>query len=165
MVVRTFFPCPLFIRYRMSWQPVSLVTSLVLLTLTLASLPTSAWNTPATCFRGSSLPSPSARDPPTIEKVKAVLEKHSRYANHVMEQHRELLRILLVPSCTDKRQGFLRVCYCAQARAIENQMHVITSHTAGSLPNPAGPTVGRWQCGVALGQLQTAQRIVDWPIR
>ena len=28
----------------------------------------------------------------------------------------------------------LRVRYCAQARAIENQMFVITSHTVGSLP-------------------------------
>lgn len=42
--------------------------------------------------------------------------------------------ILLVPSCTDDRQGFLRVRYCASARAIENQMYVITSHTVGSLP-------------------------------
>lgn len=43
-------------------------------------------------------------------------------------------KILLVPSCTDDRQGMLRVRYCAQARAIENQMYVITSHTVGSLP-------------------------------
>ncbi|MEX0690272.1 MAG: carbon-nitrogen hydrolase family protein [Gemmatimonadales bacterium] len=42
--------------------------------------------------------------------------------------------ILIVPSCTDDRQGYLRVRYCAQARAIENQMYVITSHTVGSLP-------------------------------
>lgn len=42
--------------------------------------------------------------------------------------------ILLVPSCTDERQGFLRVRYCAQARAIENQMYVIVAHTVGSLP-------------------------------
>ena len=42
--------------------------------------------------------------------------------------------ILLVPSCTDDRQGFLRVRYCAQARAIENQMYVIVAHTVGSLP-------------------------------
>lgn len=41
---------------------------------------------------------------------------------------------LLVPSCTDDRQGMLRVRYCAQARAIENQMYVITAHTVGSLP-------------------------------
>jgi len=42
--------------------------------------------------------------------------------------------ILLVPSCTDDRQGFLRVKYCAHARAIENQMYVVVSHTVGSLP-------------------------------
>jgi len=42
--------------------------------------------------------------------------------------------VLLVPSCTDDRQGFLRVRYCAHARAIENQMYVIVSHTVGSLP-------------------------------
>jgi predicted amidohydrolase len=42
--------------------------------------------------------------------------------------------ILLVPACTDDRQGFLRVRYCAHARAIENQMYVVVSHTVGSLP-------------------------------
>ena len=42
--------------------------------------------------------------------------------------------IVLVPSCTDDRQGFLRVRYCAQARAIENQSYVIVSHTVGSIP-------------------------------
>lgn len=42
--------------------------------------------------------------------------------------------ILVVPSCTDDRHGFLRVRYCAQARAIENQMYVIVSHTVGSIP-------------------------------
>ncbi|RZA09868.1 MAG: acyltransferase [Proteobacteria bacterium] len=42
--------------------------------------------------------------------------------------------ILIVPSCTDDRQGFLRVRYCAHARAIENQMYVIQSSTVGSLP-------------------------------
>lgn len=42
--------------------------------------------------------------------------------------------ILLVPSCTDDRQGFLRVRYCAHARAIENQMYVVQSSTVGSIP-------------------------------
>ncbi len=42
--------------------------------------------------------------------------------------------LLIVPSCTDDRQGYLRVRYCAQARAIENQMYVIHSGTVGSLP-------------------------------
>lgn len=44
------------------------------------------------------------------------------------------VHILVVPSCTDDRQGFLRVRYCAHARAIENQIYVIQSHTVGSLP-------------------------------
>jgi predicted amidohydrolase len=42
--------------------------------------------------------------------------------------------ILAVPSCTDDRQGFLRVRYCAQARAIENHMYVVHASTVGSLP-------------------------------
>ncbi len=42
--------------------------------------------------------------------------------------------ILVVPSCTDDRQGFLRVRYCAHARAIENQIFVIQAPTVGSLP-------------------------------
>jgi len=43
-------------------------------------------------------------------------------------------QLLVVPSCTDDRRGFLRVRYCAQARAIENQMYVVNSPTVGSLP-------------------------------
>ena len=42
--------------------------------------------------------------------------------------------ILFVPSCTDDRQGFLRVRYCAQARAIENQIYVVLTGTVGNLP-------------------------------
>ncbi|MEO5668699.1 MAG: nitrilase-related carbon-nitrogen hydrolase [Bdellovibrionota bacterium] len=43
--------------------------------------------------------------------------------------------ILAVPSCTDDRQGFLRVRYCAQARAVENQIYVVHASTVGSLPS------------------------------
>jgi len=42
--------------------------------------------------------------------------------------------VLAVPSCTDDRHGFLRVRYCAQARAIENQIYVVQACTVGSLP-------------------------------
>lgn len=42
--------------------------------------------------------------------------------------------LLIVPSCTDDRRGFLRVRYCAHARAIENQLYVVNSATVGSLP-------------------------------
>lgn len=47
---------------------------------------------------------------------------------------RQGVSVLVVPSCTDERQGFLRVRYCAQARAIENQLYVVHSSTVGSLP-------------------------------
>ncbi len=47
---------------------------------------------------------------------------------------REGCYILVVPSCTDERQGYLRVRYCAQARAIENQIYVVLSSTVGSIP-------------------------------
>lgn len=42
--------------------------------------------------------------------------------------------ILFVPSSTDDRQGFLRVRYCAHARAIENQVYVAMTSTVGNLP-------------------------------
>ena len=42
--------------------------------------------------------------------------------------------ILFVPSCTDDRQGFLRVRYCCHARAIENQVFVAMTSTVGNLP-------------------------------
>jgi len=41
--------------------------------------------------------------------------------------------ILFVPSSTDDRQGFWRVRYCAQARAIENQVYVAMTSTVGNL--------------------------------
>jgi len=44
-------------------------------------------------------------------------------------------RILFVPFCTDSRQGYLRVRYCSQARAIENQCYVALSGNVGNLPN------------------------------
>ncbi|MCB0319187.1 MAG: GNAT family N-acetyltransferase, partial [Bdellovibrionales bacterium] len=42
--------------------------------------------------------------------------------------------IIFVPFCTDDKQAYLRVRYCAQARAIENQLYVCTSGTVGNLP-------------------------------
>jgi predicted amidohydrolase/GNAT superfamily N-acetyltransferase len=46
-------------------------------------------------------------------------------------------RIIFVPFCTDSRQGYMRVRYCAQARAIENQCFVVMSGNVGNLPNVA----------------------------
>ncbi|MFC4729058.1 GNAT family N-acetyltransferase [Coralloluteibacterium thermophilus] len=42
--------------------------------------------------------------------------------------------ILFVPFCTDTREGYLRVRYCAQARAVENQCYVVLSGNVGNLP-------------------------------
>lgn len=44
--------------------------------------------------------------------------------------------ILFVPSCTDDRQGYLRVRYCCHARAIENQVYVAMTSTVGNLRIP-----------------------------
>lgn len=47
------------------------------------------------------------------------------------------VEILFVPYCTDDRQGYCRVRYCCQARAIENQIYVVTAGIVGNLPNVA----------------------------
>lgn len=46
-------------------------------------------------------------------------------------------QILFVPFCTDERQSYLRVRYCCQARAVENQIYVVMSGNVGNLPNVA----------------------------
>ena len=43
-------------------------------------------------------------------------------------------RIIFVPFCTDNKQGYMRVRYCSQARAIENQCFVVLSGNVGNLP-------------------------------
>lgn len=43
--------------------------------------------------------------------------------------------ILFVPSNTDERHDYLRVRYCAQARAIENPVFVVLSGCVGNLPD------------------------------
>lgn len=53
-------------------------------------------------------------------------------ARHLVDQG---ALILFVPLCTDERRGYLRVRYCAQARAVENQCYVVLSGVVGNLPN------------------------------
>src|SRR3546814_15747571 len=53
-------------------------------------------------------------------------------ARHLVNQGAMLL---FVPFCTDERRGYLRVRYCCQARAVDNQCSVITSGVVGNLPN------------------------------
>lgn len=43
-------------------------------------------------------------------------------------------KILFVPFFTSERQGYCRVRYCCQARAVENQMYVVMSGSVGNLP-------------------------------
>ncbi len=56
--------------------------------------------------------------------------------------------ILVVPSCTDDRQGFWRVRYCAHARAIENQLYVVHSGTVGSLPTVPAVSLNYGQAAI-----------------
>jgi len=55
-------------------------------------------------------------------------------ARHLVDQGAQ---ILFIPFCTDERQSYLRVRYCAQARAVENQVYVVMSGNVGNLPNVA----------------------------
>jgi len=43
--------------------------------------------------------------------------------------------ILLVPFSTDERKAYLRVRYCAQARAVENSIYVAIAGNVGNLPS------------------------------
>ncbi len=52
-------------------------------------------------------------------------------ARHVVDQG---AKVLFVPFCTDERQSYLRVRYCAQARAVENQCYVVMAGNVGNLP-------------------------------
>lgn len=57
-------------------------------------------------------------------------------------------RILFVPYATDSRQGHLRVTLCARARAIENQVFVVTAGNVGNLPNVENMDLNYAQSGV-----------------
>lgn len=41
--------------------------------------------------------------------------------------------VIFCPSCTDDRHGFYRVRFCCHARAVENQIYIVTTGTVGSL--------------------------------
>lgn len=57
-------------------------------------------------------------------------------------------KILFVPFCTDERQGYLRVRYCCQARAVENQMYVVTAGIVGNLPDVENMDVHYAESGI-----------------
>lgn len=56
--------------------------------------------------------------------------------------------ILFVPFCTDSRQSYLRVRYCAQARAVENQIYVALAGNVGNLPDVLNMDVQYGQAAV-----------------
>lgn len=47
----------------------------------------------------------------------------------------EGMQILFVPFWTDTKNGYQRVRYCSQARAIENECYVVIGGSVGNLPN------------------------------
>ncbi|GAB6990994.1 bifunctional GNAT family N-acetyltransferase/carbon-nitrogen hydrolase family protein [Paenibacillus pini] len=57
-------------------------------------------------------------------------------------------QIIFVPFCAEDRQTFLRVKYCAQARAIENQVFIVTAGTVGNLTHVDNIDVQYAQSGI-----------------
>ncbi|WP_096201537.1 bifunctional GNAT family N-acetyltransferase/carbon-nitrogen hydrolase family protein [Bacillus sp. FJAT-45350] len=56
--------------------------------------------------------------------------------------------IIFTPFCTDDRQGYLRVRYCSQARAVENQVYTVLSGTVGNLPQVENMDIQYAQSGI-----------------
>lgn len=56
--------------------------------------------------------------------------------------------IIFTPFCTDERQGYLRVRYCAQARAVENEVYTVISGTVGNLPHVENMDIQYAQSGI-----------------
>ncbi|RFU60684.1 bifunctional GNAT family N-acetyltransferase/carbon-nitrogen hydrolase family protein [Bacillus sp. V59.32b] len=57
-------------------------------------------------------------------------------------------KIIFTPFCTEDRQGYLRVRYCAQARAVENQIYTVISGTVGNLPQTENMDIQYAQSGI-----------------
>ncbi len=56
--------------------------------------------------------------------------------------------ILFVPFATEDRGGYLRVRYCCQARAVENDVFVVAAGTTGNLPFVAHADTHYAQSGI-----------------
>jgi predicted amidohydrolase/GNAT superfamily N-acetyltransferase len=56
--------------------------------------------------------------------------------------------VLFVPFCTDSRQSYLRVRYCAHARAVENQVYVALAGNVGNLPDVGNLDINYAQAAV-----------------
>lgn len=66
-------------------------------------------------------------------------------ARHVINQG---AKIIFVPFCTDERQSYMRVRYCAQARAVENQCYVAMAGNVGNLPGVTNMDIQYAQSGI-----------------
>ncbi|PIR20788.1 MAG: carbon-nitrogen hydrolase [Deltaproteobacteria bacterium CG11_big_fil_rev_8_21_14_0_20_47_16] len=66
-------------------------------------------------------------------------------ARYLVEQG---VDILFVPFNTENRQGYLRVRYCAQARAVENQVYVAIAGCVGNLPDVENADIHYAQSGI-----------------
>lgn len=66
-------------------------------------------------------------------------------ARHLTEQG---ARVIFVPYNTDALTGHLRVTYCCQARAVENQVYVVTSGMVGALENVFNLDLHHAQSGI-----------------
>lgn len=64
---------------------------------------------------------------------------------HLVDQG---VHIIFVPFCTDERQSYLRVRYCCQARAVENQCYVVMAGNVGNLPGVANMDIQYAQSGI-----------------
>lgn len=56
--------------------------------------------------------------------------------------------IIFVPFCTDDRPGYQRVRICSQARAVENQLYVVTAGVVGNLPSVPAMDIHYGRAGV-----------------
>lgn len=56
--------------------------------------------------------------------------------------------IIFTPFCTDDRNGYMRVRYCAQARAIENQVYTVIAGTVGNLTHAVNMDIQYAQSGI-----------------
>mgnify|MGYP005840017229 CR=1 FL=1 len=57
-------------------------------------------------------------------------------------------KIIFTPFCTEDRQGYLRVRYCSQARAVENQIYTVIAGTVGNLPQVENMDIQYAQSGI-----------------
>ncbi|MGB6647462.1 MAG: nitrilase-related carbon-nitrogen hydrolase, partial [Bacteroidota bacterium] len=57
-------------------------------------------------------------------------------------------QIMFVPFSADERMAYLRIRYCAQARAIENQFYVALAGSVGNLPSVENLDIHYAQSGV-----------------